>query len=292
MPVGVDEPRDDDVSGRHRSISAPSADSSGPTAAILSPSTRTSAPASSPSSGSWVRTIRVLDQQCGPSSIVPLSVRLLRDRLWPWQRQVRAGFPPHGRSVIAGPPDADDSATRAKSTSPPMRPGGGKDHVQIRGGLGHLDAGRLGQSPDQPEVLAGQRQRERDRGRVRIDERRALVGHERGAGRARRKDVVRRPRPIPFRSASTRPSAIASLSPKMSVLTASFMAAPVPSGPMWKIRRPGARGPAAPVRGLRHRPPTISVRSPASASSPTLPLTPGRRGSRRRVACDGRREPP
>ena len=43
---------------------------------------------------------------------------------------------------------------------------------------------------------------------------------------------------MPAASARTSPSASAWLSPKMTVLTASFMAAPLPSGPRWKTRRP------------------------------------------------------
>ncbi len=42
---------------------------------------------------------------------------------------------------------------------------------------------------------------------------------------------------MPLRSARTRPSETAPLSPKMTVLTASFIAAPVPSGPRWKMLR-------------------------------------------------------
>ena len=76
--------------------------------------------------------------------------------------------------------------------------------------------------------------REGDRRAVGVDEGVALVADERSAGGAMRRRPRRpRPRSMPARSARTSASLTLLLMAKMSALTASFSAAPEPSGPTW-----------------------------------------------------------
>ena len=109
---------------------------------------------------------------------------------------------------------------------------------------------RLG---DQPQVLLGEPERERDGRRVRVDERRPLVAHVRRAGGARPR---RRRRRAPGRCRPPRRGpglGDGALSPKITAFTASFIAAPVPSGPRWTIAfASGSRAGPRPleVRGL------------------------------------------
>ena len=69
-------------------------------------------------------------------------------------------------------------------------------------------------------------------------------------------------RRIPARSARTSPSDSASFSPKITVLTASFIAAPVPSGPRWK---------SAGAVGLEDRPGALEVRQLSADHQRQLP---------------------
>ena len=68
-----------------------------------------------------------------------------------------------------------------------------------------------------------------------LDERGPLVADERRADGAGGDHVVGDARSTPAASARTSASATAPLRPKITVLTASFIAAPDPSGPRWKI---------------------------------------------------------
>ena len=157
-------------------------------------------------------------------------------------------------------------ATVEKSLPP--RPVGRRrsDHREVDGRLGDLEPERLGEGRDQPQVLGGEVERERDGRPVRVEERRALVAHVRRRDRARRQHVVGG-RAVDARPArrATRPSASAPLSPKITVFTASFIAAPVPSGPRWKIAfASGSRAGRARSRSAAS-PPTMSVSWPDSA---------------------------
>ena len=77
---------------------------------------------------------------------------------------------------------------------------------------------------------------------------------------------------MPAAVARASPSASAWLSPKIRVFTASFIAAPVPSGPRWKsVALSASRTGRARSRSSAS-PPTMIVSLPASAS-PTLPDT-------------------
>src|SRR5206468_7515255 len=64
------------------------------------------------------------------------------------------------------------------------------DELQVRRRLGHLDAERGGELGDEPEVLLGELQRERDGCPAGIEERRSLVAEVWRAGRAGGDDVV------------------------------------------------------------------------------------------------------
>src|SRR4029079_17592230 len=95
---------------------------------------------------------------------------------------------------------------------------------------------------------------------------------------------------MPARSARTSPSDSAWFSPKITVLTASFIAAPVPSGPRWNSRLPYASRTGRARSKSPSSPPTISVSFPLSARL-TLPdtgasMTPARRS---RIAVSWRR---
>ena len=163
---------------------APSADRFGPTSAIVSPSTRMSARGSSPSESSWVSTvaprmrIRSLTMSIPFCSVrVDGSVKRANQRL----SQRATPSPAMARSC---------SATRAVSRSAPSAAivSSTRSRLPRVWGIGTWrDSAR---SRIEPQVLAGQPQREADRRGVGGDEVVALVAHERGARRRGDEEVV------------------------------------------------------------------------------------------------------
>ncbi len=194
---------------------APSAVTFGPTAAILPSSIRMLARGNSPMSGSIERTMASLISV--RSLIAASSVLLRRSRVL----ARRAGRPlPCGRSARSssasdggGPRGARDGGEVAVAAA--LR-GGRLDRVRGSCGLRHVHADGLGERRDEPQVLGREVERERDRGRLRLEERGPLVADERRAGGARGQDVVGGGPSMPAASARLSPSATAWLSPKIS----------------------------------------------------------------------------
>ena len=250
--------------------SAPSADRFGPTAAIVSPSTRTSALGSSPRDGSWVRTMPLRISIRSATAMLPSRCCVPLVRSW-----VRRSLLRPSRRFLAD----------RRAFVPQVR----RDRREVRPA-----ADRLGRGPDDVEIDLRLRQVQphlvgkgrgsaggpspRGRGRTRRASRRA-----RGTPPACTRRTARRPRcrrgrrrralgRSPAASARTSPSASASFKPKITVLTASFIAAPDPSGPTWTIVfASGSRAGRARSRSSAV-PPTMSVSWPDWASV-TLPET-------------------
>ena len=159
----------------------------------------------------------------------------------------------------------------------PDRPFGRPDRGEVDGRLGHRAAGRLGKLGDEPEVLVGQRRaRTRPASRPARGRRRACSRRTAPRPRSRPGRRRRAARSMPFRSARTSASATASLSPKITVLTASFMAAPVPRPPRWKTR-------------LARQSRTGRARSRSAASPPTMIVELAGQGATRRCPRPARR---
>src|SRR5689334_21248600 len=140
-------------------VRAPSALRFGPTAAILSSSTSTSAFGSSPMAGSWLSTIpplmrsrSVIDRTL--AAAVAWSLFAVRSRL----------------ALLA-----QVSGEAGEVGIGPDRRLGGPDRFEVHGGLRHRRA-RLGrQLVDEAEVFLGQGQREGHRRGLGVDERGPLV---------------------------------------------------------------------------------------------------------------------
>ena len=240
-PVGVDRPR------------APSADRFGPTAAIVSSSMRMSARGSSPRLGVLGQDDAALDEHpVGHRSLPP--VRLRSDRRRSLASASRGRAPPHGRSVVAGP-SLTQVARRPPRSRARRRPRvGGPMTVEVDARLRHRRSRRpSASSAISRRSFAASRARTppascRARGRRPACSRR--TARRRRSRRGRRRRAPGRCRP---RSARTRPSATASLSPKITRVDGELHRRAGPErAEVEDRRRERARGPAGRARG---RPP-------------------------------------